>query len=150
MRRTWSARLWTIADVQGLNNGGWHAKRASNGRQDLKPCVEYNESRFDRLTLEPRRTFEETMGRANSLRAVWLFNTCRRVPGRHAWGGFCTVLMYASVAIVLSSSPRVAPSDGVSALDGYWQSDGYGLLVEVAKNEMVVSEITDVSRIQQA
>jgi hypothetical protein len=50
-----------------------------------------------------------------------------------------------SIAAVVGCLLTLFPAVRAQSLDGYWQSDGYGLLVEIRDAKMSVSQITAIS-----
>lgn len=90
------------------------------------------------------------MRRATWLPVRWTFAAGAENTPRPAWGWLPSFLMRTAAAALLVCSPCMAPADEHSSLQGHWQSDGYGLTVQVSGNELIVSEITDISCIEQA
>lgn len=58
-------------------------------------------------------------------------------------------LVRALVLMLMLAADGVVRAGENAGLDGYWQSDGYGLFAEVAGDAMNVFEITDISCIKQ-
>ena len=50
-----------------------------------------------------------------------------------------------SIAGLTALLSAFSPSAGAQSMDGFWQSDGYGLLVEIRGAKMSTSQITSIS-----